>query len=75
MVRDLNAGSVELVGTVTEMSTERDDDIIFLWLHVQGRAFSVTQDIYNWVSEGEEVAVKFWPRTKVVDTVRKLPIP
>ena len=71
MVRDLIAGSVELVGTVTEMSVTGDEDTYF-WLHVQGRAFRVTMDIYNWVSEGEEVAVKFWPRTKIVDTVRKL---
>jgi len=30
------------------------------------------QEIRAWVSEGEEVAVKFWLRTEVVDTVRKL---
>ncbi len=44
-------------------------------MDVQGRKLIVSSDIYSWVSEGEEVAVKFWPRTNVVDTVRKLPIP
>ncbi len=75
MVRDLIAGSVELVGTVTGTSAAVVDECAIYSLYVQGRAFSVTMDIYNWVSEGEEVAVKFWPRTKIVDTVRKLPIP
>ena len=73
-VIDLIAGSVELVGTVTEKSADMAEGGSF-FMDVQGRKLIVSSDIYSWVSEGEEVAVKFWPRTNVVDTVRKLNIP
>tara|TARA_Y100000034_G_C6628101_1_gene274064 strand:+ start:145 stop:525 length:381 start_codon:yes stop_codon:yes gene_type:complete len=38
-------------------------------ISVNGRAFEVSEAIFEWVSEGDEVVVSFWPRSKKVTRV------
>ena len=75
MVLDLLVGRVSLVGTVAGKWGGYDSEgaLSYYNIQVQGRVFEIGQaDIYNWVSEGEEVGVKFWPRTEILGEVRKL---
>ena len=39
-------------------------------------SFDISRQIYHWLSEGDEVCVTYWPRTKVVrrvDMVKEAP--
>ncbi len=39
---------------------------------VNHRSFEVSKKIYNWLSEGDEVVVHYWPRTETVSKVEKI---
>ena len=73
---DLINGSVEIQGPVsrwmTEVQLDEGGTSYHYEIQVQGREFEVERSIYYWVSEGEKVVVRFWPRTKTVIEVRKL---
>ena len=74
MVLDLLGGSVSLVGTARKwVGYDSGGVASYYCLEVKGRIFEIRQaDIYNWVSEGEEVVVKFWPRTEILGEVKRL---
>ena len=76
-IRDRVEGITELAGTVTGkwMEVSENEGVAVFYRYIiqaQVHEFSVDERIYNWVSEGEEVALTFWPRTKGVVEVRKL---
>ena len=69
---DLLGRSVELAGTVTGKREVDAEGGIITYIQVRRREFMVKKDIYNWVSEGEEIVVTFGKHTKTVVEVRKL---
>ena len=38
---------------------------------IQEQEFEVSERIYNWLAEGDDVLVSYWPRSKVVSRVDK----
>ena len=41
-------------------------------MRVDGWPFKVSKDIYDWLCEGEKVAVDYWARNRKVTRVNKL---
>ena len=65
--------TTQLAGTVSsKRKVANEEGSPNYYIQVRERAFNIKDDIYYWVSEGEEVVVTFWPHTNIVTAVRKL---
>lgn len=75
-VKDIRGGQTSLVGFVDERKiinhhsyqggTSRTRRI-----SVEGVSFNISKRIYNWVSQGDEIFVTYWLRTRTVSKVSK----
>ena len=78
--KDIREGCTKLVGSVSRkweeekiertpygggVSTEYSIDI-------KGVSFQVSKKIYDWLMEGDEVCVSYWPHTKTVSRIDKV---
>ncbi len=76
-VKDVIEGQTELTGVVNKhshhavqssyggaVSTSR-----YYNVQIGEVSFEISRQIYHWLSEGDEVCVTYWPRTKVVRSV------
>ena len=65
--------TTQLAGTVSSKRVEpQKEGNDHYYIQVQGREFFVDDNIFFWVSEGEEVMVTFGKHLKTVVEVRKL---
>ena len=75
-VKDIRVGQTKMVGRVRRKWVSHGSDGGFSWsahhIGVNGLSFKVSQGIHDWVSEGEEVCVNYWPNTKTVSRVDKI---
>jgi len=70
-VLDLIKGAIQISGAVSGKSQVEDEGSLSYRIQVQGQDFQIKESIYDWVSEGEEVTVRYWPRINIVVEVRK----
>lgn len=75
-VKDVRVGQTKMVGRVRRKWVSHGSGGGSSWsahhIGVNGLSFKVSQGIHEWVSEGEEVCVNYWPHTKTVSRVDKI---
>jgi len=56
---------------LSKRETHEKESTTSYLMQVQDCEFEIAESVYNWVSEGDELVVKFWPRSEQVVEVWK----
>lgn len=83
-LRDIKDGNVELAGSVIRKwvkeegwsnqgasGVNRYHQILVQGSSSEARVFGISKGIHDWLYEGDEVVVTFWPRTETVVRIDK----
>ena len=75
-LKDIRTGLTDIVGNVRDKRILRESTpyglIIYHYIAINEKKFKVTPKLYNWLSTGEEVLIKYWPNTGKLCKVDKL---
>ena len=79
-VKDIRVGCTKLVGSVSRKwdetqsysSPEGGGVTTEYNIDIKGMAFQVSKKIYDWLLEGDEVCVSYWPHTKTVSRIDRV---
>jgi len=80
-VRDVFGGRTTLTGSVAGKGVTEETGLVLYGVNIKrkvfrirvhGFVFTVSRRLYDWLSEGDEVAIHYWPHSERVSKVERL---